>query len=77
MVGFESVRKNIVFDYRLSIGNGEIGGNHELKCFYYSKEKGLQRYKIYRCLAIGGFSKVYLVRCRQDGRFFAMKVMNK
>lgn len=30
-----------------------------------------------KCLAIGGFSKVYLVRSLKDGQFYAMKVMLK
>lgn len=30
-----------------------------------------------KCLAIGGFSKVYLVRSLRDGQFYAMKVMLK
>ena len=28
-------------------------------------------------MAIGGFSKVYLVRSLRDGKFYAMKVMSK
>ncbi len=37
----------------------------------------MKNYKICKCLAIGGFSKVYLVRCLRDGQFYAMKVMLK
>lgn len=37
----------------------------------------MKRYKICKCLAIGGFSKVYLVRSLRDGHFYAMKVMLK
>lgn len=77
VIGFESVRRNITFDYKLSIGRGELTRSLDLKCFHFSKDKDLKKYKIYRCLAIGGFSKVYLVRSRRDGRFFAMKVMQK
>lgn len=40
-------------------------------------EGKLKRYKICKCLAIGGFSKVYLVRNLRDGQFYAMKVMLK
>lgn len=77
VVGFECVRRNITFDYKLSIGKGDLTRSLDLKCFYYGNDKDLRKYKIYRCLAIGGFSKVYLVRSRRDGRFFAMKVMQK
>ena len=37
----------------------------------------LKKYQILKCLAIGGFSKVYLVRSLRDGQFYAMKVMLK
>jgi serum/glucocorticoid-regulated kinase 2 len=40
-------------------------------------EGRLKKYKICKCLAIGGFSKVYLVRSLRDGQFYAMKVMLK
>lgn len=43
----------------------------------YSNAIGLNSYLILKCLAIGGFSKVYLVRSLHDGRFLAMKVMDK
>jgi serum/glucocorticoid-regulated kinase 2 len=41
------------------------------------KVKSLQKYKIIKCLAIGGFSKVYLVRSHYDGKFYAMKAVSK
>lgn len=34
-------------------------------------------YKICKCLAIGGFSKVYLARSYKDGRFYAIKIIKK
>ena len=34
-------------------------------------------YEIYNCLAIGGFSKVYLSRSRQNGQFYALKIIKK
>ena len=43
----------------------------------YNCEGTIEKYKIYKCLAIGGFSKVYLVRSLEDGKFYAMKVMAK
>lgn len=37
----------------------------------------LQSFHILKCIGVGGFSKVYLVRFKQDGKFYAMKVINK
>lgn len=37
----------------------------------------LNKYKIIKCLAIGGFSKVYLVRSLLDGKFYALKAISK
>lgn len=34
-------------------------------------------YEIYNCLAIGGFSKVYLARSYDDGKFYAIKFIKK
>lgn len=34
-------------------------------------------YEVYNCLAIGGFSKVYLARSREDGRFYTIKFIKK
>lgn len=32
---------------------------------------------MYNCLAIGGFSKVYLVRSCEDGQFYVIKFIRK
>jgi serine/threonine protein kinase len=39
--------------------------------------EGLDKYKICCCLAIGGFSKVFLVRSRITGKFYAAKFVDK
>ena len=63
VVGFESVDGDINFDYRLSLKNGVL---EKTKFFYPlirpAAASGCFKYKIYNCLAIGGFSKVYLAR---------------
>lgn len=46
-------------------------------CVEFVGEGRLKKYQICKCLAIGGFSKVYLVRSLKDGQFYAMKVMLK
>jgi serine/threonine protein kinase len=76
-IGFESVDGDILLDYRISLGNGILDRNIDFKCLRNKKEGTLERYKILKCLAIGGFSKVYLVRSLVDGKFYAMKVMSK
>lgn len=40
-------------------------------------ESSLEDYKIYKCLSVGGFSKVFLVRSKKSGKFFAAKFIEK
>lgn len=78
IVGFESVDGDINFDYRLSLEKGVI---EKTKFFYpflkKSSEQEYLNYKIYNCLAIGGFSKVYLARSYENGQFYAIKFIKK
>ena len=77
VVGFESVDGDINFDYRLSLEKGEL---EKTKFFYPFTNKSAQdtlKYKIYNCLAIGGFSKVYLARSYENGQFYAIKFIRK
>ena len=63
------------FDYRLSIGKGTITKS---KFFYVFVQKDSKiQYKLYQCLAIGGFSKVYLSRSYENGHFYALKCIKK
>lgn len=77
VVGFETVDANLLLDYQISIGKGVLSTKASFNCLEYVQEGRLKKYKIYKCLAIGGFSKVYLVRNLRDGNFYAMKVMLK
>lgn len=77
LVGFEVSPPNYVFDYKFELGSGNLEENLQLICLTRSKEKLLDKYKICCCLAIGGFSKVFLVRSKADGKFFAAKFMDK
>jgi len=51
------------------------------KFFYPFMQKSTHssaiKYKIYNCLAIGGFSKVYLARSYENGEFYAIKFLRK
>ena len=77
IVGFESIDQDLLLDYQISIGQGVLTRKTSFNCLEYIAEGRLKRYKICKCLAIGGFSKVYLVRSLKDGQFYAMKVMLK
>lgn len=78
-MGFESVDGDTNFDYRLSLNKGSVQKT-KFFCPLINKpsiNNNNFRYKIYNCLAIGGFSKVYLVRSLIDGKFYAIKFMRK
>lgn len=77
IIGFVHKPTNIVADYLLSITKGQLSSSITLAPFEKKYEEGLLRYKVYKCLAVGGFSKVYLVRSYHDGKFYVMKVISK
>lgn len=77
IVGFESIDEDLLLDYQISIGQGTLSRKTSFNCLELVTEGRLKKYKICKCLAIGGFSKVYLVRSLRDGQFYAMKVMLK
>jgi serine/threonine protein kinase len=37
----------------------------------------MKKYKVCRCLATGGFSKVFLVRSKINGKFYAAKFIDR
>lgn len=78
VVGFASTHNDLLLDYRISIGDGRLEAEKMgFRCVEYCAEERLKQYEVVKCLAIGGFSKVYLVRSLKDGQFYAMKVMLK
>lgn len=77
VIGFETIDYNLLLDYQISIGKGVLTEKTSFNCLEFVPEGRLKKYKICKCLAIGGFSKVYLVRNLKDGNFYAMKVMAK
>jgi hypothetical protein len=76
IVGWESVDGDVNFDYRLSLQKGSLQQTKFLAPFGLRSQEGA-RFKIYHCLAIGGFSKVYLGRSYEDGQFYAIKFIRK
>lgn len=78
ILGFSTCNNNLKFDYMLCVGEGEVQQSLLLECFMSAKKSNrISSYEIYNCLAIGGFSKVYLARSREDGRFYALKFIKK
>ena len=80
VIGFQSADKDSLLDYRITIKNGILDREVDFKCLMYhgnKKVQPLQKYRIVKCLAIGGFSKVYLVRSLFDGKFYALKAISK
>lgn len=37
----------------------------------------MRSFDIIKCIGAGGFSKVFLVRFKEDGKFYAMKLIDK
>ena len=78
VIGFESADGDTNFDYRLSLNKGELTTTKFFYPLFKNKSQNNSfRYKIYNCLAIGGFSKVYLARSLENGQFYAIKFMKK
>jgi serum/glucocorticoid-regulated kinase 2 len=49
----------------------------EIKQSRMGSKLGLKDFDFIRCIGMGGFSKVYLVRERSSGSYFAMKLIEK
>jgi len=82
---------DLQFDYLFSIAmeatdtqaqsideNLQLKKSKFLRPFFRKENKKNEiNYKICKCLAIGGFSKVYLSRSYVDGKFYAIKFIKK
>lgn len=77
VVGFESADGDINFDYRLTLKKGVLERTKFFYPLFRRRNKEAFPYRMYNCLAIGGFSKVYLVRSLEDGQFYVIKFMKK
>ena len=78
ILGFSTSNTNLKLDYMMSVNEGGLTQSLLLECFYATKKTNrLLNYEIYNCLAIGGFSKVYLTRSREAGKFYVMKFIMK
>ena len=74
---FETINQDYITDYKLQMGVGWVRGNCQLRCILRKKGEdfptGIEAYSVLKCVGVGGFSKVYLVRDRSEGTFYAAK----
>lgn len=83
MVGYATVPTNLTYDFYLTQLDREAaffnGQAITLKPLYRSCRKRIDMrcFDVIKCIGAGGFSKVFLVRFREDGRFYAMKLIDK
>ncbi|CAD8117871.1 unnamed protein product [Paramecium sonneborni] len=82
---FYTIQKNIPYDYYLSLPNLPLkvfqGMTLELQPLIsqplYGKKVSLRDFTLVKCIGVGGFSRVYLVRKRDNGKFYALKLIDK
>lgn len=48
-----------------------------LFCAVATREIGLTDFTLYQCIGVGGFSRVYLAKCKLNGRLCALKFISK
>lgn len=86
-VYFYSLDQDYNFDYRLQEEIGAFQAEKKLSYTFVDGERdskggiieseSISEYFIYDCLSVGGFSKVFLVRSKKSGIFYAAKFVNK
>ncbi|CAD8206804.1 unnamed protein product [Paramecium pentaurelia] len=82
---FYTTQKIIPYDYYLSLPNLSLnifqGVTLQLQPLIsqtiYGKKVSLRDFTLVKCIGVGGFSRVYLVRKRDDGKFYALKLIDK
>ncbi|CAD8045285.1 unnamed protein product [Paramecium primaurelia] len=82
---FQTVSKNIPYDYYLTIPDLTLdvfkGITLQLQPLYTqpitTKRVGLKDFTLVKCIGVGGFSRVYMVRKRDNGKFYALKLIDK
>ncbi|CAD8067515.1 unnamed protein product [Paramecium sonneborni] len=82
---FYCVQKNVPYDYYLSLPNLPLGVFQgitlQLQPLYSQPTSGkrviLKDFTLVKCIGVGGFSRVYLVRKRDNGKFYALKLIDK
>ncbi|CAD8051183.1 unnamed protein product [Paramecium sonneborni] len=82
---FCTVQKKVPLDYYLSLPDLSLsvfqGITLSLQPLYsqpqITKKVGLKDFELIKCIGVGGFSRVYLVRKKDNGIFYALKLIDK
>lgn len=80
---YYTVPTNMTVDFYLTQPSREgsflNGQTLVLRPYYRSSRKKIDMrcFDILKCIGAGGFSKVFLVRYKEDGKFYAMKLIDK
>ncbi|CAD8195624.1 unnamed protein product [Paramecium octaurelia] len=84
IVSFHTVDKNLPIDYYLQQANKSLeifsGQTLNLQPFYGTPQQSkitLKDFIFVKCIGVGGFSRVYMVKKKSNGRFYAMKLIDK
>ncbi|CAD8135916.1 unnamed protein product [Paramecium pentaurelia] len=84
IVSFHTLDKNLPMDFYIQQLNKPLdifsGQTLNLQPFYGTNQGSqitLKDFIFIKCIGIGGFSRVYLVKKKSDGRFYAMKLIDK
>ncbi|KAM3140126.1 hypothetical protein pb186bvf_007679 [Paramecium bursaria] len=82
---FQTVNKNLSVDYYLSLENHPLSVFAEMRHLKLepfitrrcNNDLTIEDFDILKCIGVGGFSRVYLVRKIDTGIFYAMKLIEK
>ncbi|CAD8106027.1 unnamed protein product [Paramecium primaurelia] len=82
IIGFQTIDQNIPLDFYLT-QNYDLGfltnQTIQLKPLNSIQQAliSLDSFYFLQCIGVGGFSRVYLVRCKSNGQFMALKMISK
>lgn len=80
---FQSVEGGLSLDYYLTLPDSKTnvfqGKTIRLRPYFKVMQSAvdLRSFDLLQCIGSGGFSRVFLVRFKGDGQFYAMKVVSK
>ncbi|CAD8122272.1 unnamed protein product [Paramecium sonneborni] len=84
IVSFYTIDKNLPIDYYLQQSTKSLdifsGQTLNLQPFYGTPQTqriSLKDFIFVKCIGVGGFSRVYMVKKKSNGRFYAMKLIDK
>jgi hypothetical protein len=83
IISFETTNRNLQIDYLLTLPEENAtfwnGKTLSLRPYYKTAQPtvNLNSFDIFQSIGSGGFSTVYLCRFKENGKFYAMKVINK